>query len=183
MAIETAAGGGPAASGKRRQRRGIGEPRGDHLVPLVGTARVSGEIHLAHARIHRSDHAALVRLLGEREQRGHRNHRPARGVRETLRHAAGDADAGKRTGPLAESERVHMAGRQVRALEHLADHRREQLGMPVFGERLLDKELGAAQQRHRAQLGRGLHGQEVHGAIIADAGSRIGLYLSCCNND
>jgi hypothetical protein len=152
----------PAAAAVRRRRTGAG----DHLVPIVAVARVRGDIGLAHARVERRDHAALVRLLGEREQRGHGHHRTGGGEGRpwTIPHAMRRPVNEPRS--LAEAEGVHLAGSQARALEHAPDHRQQQLGMAVFGERLLDEKLTPAQQRDRAKLGGGLDREQVHRRII-----------------
>ena len=76
----------------------------------------------------------------------------------------------KDPGPWPKAKASIVAPAQARALEQAPDHRHQQLGVAVLGQRLLDEELAAAQQRDGAQLGGGLDGEDVHGRIILDPG-------------
>src|SRR5258708_40294073 len=117
MAIETASRRRPAATRQRRKRGRVGEARGDDLVPTLSAARVSGEISLAHARVERGNDPRLVRLLRERQQRGHRDDRAPRGECQALPEAAGDANAREGPRALAEGEGIHAGGGEMRSLE------------------------------------------------------------------
>ena len=69
----------------------------------------------------------------------------------------------KEPGPCPKPKRVHARAALRRERSSSApDHRHQQLGMAVLGQRLLDEELVAAQQGDGAQLGGGFDGEEVH---------------------
>src|SRR5213592_4292343 len=123
-------------------------------------------IHLAHARIEAGDHpsarAVFPRFFAQGEQRAHADHAYAARERESLRHARGDAKAGKRARARAVGDALDLRELDARLGEHFIDHAEDRLRLALAGTLVTRVERLAAACRYRAEIGGRIDREQVH---------------------
>ena len=120
----------PAEGRPRPARDAAGAATSRHPSP---SPRIGRDVDLAHPRIEaaqrtRAQPCVAKHLLRERRERGHRDHRQVRAERQSLRHAAADANAGERPGTGAERDAVEIARAPIPPRR--APHRPSAAGAP-----------------------------------------------------
>ena len=134
--------------------------------------RIEGDERLGGARRAPLRDQARECARAERGEVGDRHRREPRAVRESLRDADRDPDAGEGAGSAAEGDRVERPQWQARLGEQLVDHRQDALGVAATEEFLAAEQLAVEPQRRAAGLGRGVEREQLHGVPVGASAPR-----------